>query len=143
MTRYEFLVFGHIVCAILWVGAGSLFHILGLRAERKDDNRAIEEIMRNLAILGNMFFLPVWLLVLVFGLLLVWDSDVWSFSMLWIDLGLAGYAITFITGVAWIKPQSEKIAEMVKHDGGMTETTLLLSRRMVVFGRLDYVVLYL
>jgi len=143
MSRYEFLVFGHIVCAILWVGAGTVFHLLGLRAERANDNKAIEQIMKDLAFLGTRFFLPSSALLLVFGLLLVWDSDFWSFGKLWIVLGLVGYAITFITGLAWVKPQTEKIAAMVQRDGGMTETSLALSRRMVVFGRLDYVVLYL
>lgn len=143
MSRYEFLVFGHIVCAILWVGGGTLLHILGLRAERADDNAEIERIVKNVAVLGNTFFLPASLLVLVFGLLLVWDSDFWSFGQLWIVLGLAGYAITFLTGLFWLKPQSERIAGMAVRDGGMTEETLALARRMVVFGRLDYVVLYL
>jgi uncharacterized membrane protein len=143
MSRYELLVFGHVVCAILWVGAGTLFHVLGLRAERSNDNEAIEQIMKNLAFLGNTFFLPASLLLLAFGLLLVWDSDFWSFGQLWIVLGLVGYAITFVTGIAWVKPQSERIAAMVQRDGGMTDASLALSRRMVVFGRLDYVVLYL
>jgi uncharacterized membrane protein len=143
MSRYELLLFGHVVFVILWVGAGSVFHVLGLRAERADDNEAIEGIFKNIASLGTTFFLPSSLLVLVFGLLLVWDSDVWSFSQLWIDIGLAGFAVTFLTGLAWIKPQSEKIAAMIERDGGMTPVSLTLARRMVVFGRLDYVVLYL
>ena len=143
MSRYEFLLFGHIVFVILWVGAGTIFHVLGARAERADDNEGIEEVFKNVASLGTTFFLPSSLLVLVFGLLLVWDSDFWSFSQLWIDIGLAGFAITFLTGLLWIKPQSEKIAGMVERDGGMTPVSLALARRMVVFGRLDYVVLYL
>lgn len=32
---------------------------------------------------------------------------------------------------------------MAERDGGMTPTSFMLARRMVVFGRLDYVVLYL
>ena len=143
VSRYELLVFFHIVFVILWVGAGSLLHILGLRAERADDDEAIEQIFKDTARLGTSFFLPSSLLVLVFGLLLVWDSDVWSFGYLWIDIGLVGFAITFLTGLLWIKPQSEKIAGMIERDGGMTPTSLVLARRMVVFGRLDYVVLYL
>src|SRR3954449_12014993 len=102
MSRYELLLFGHVVCVILWVGGGSLFHILGFRAERTDDNEAIERIFKDLAFLGTRLFLPSSLLVLVFGLLLVWDSDFWSFSQLWIALGLAGFAITFLTGIAWL-----------------------------------------
>jgi len=143
MSRYELLLFLHVVFVILWVGAGSVFHFMGLRAERAEDNEAIEQIFKNIANLGTSFFLPSSLLVLVFGLLLVWDSDVWSFRFLWIDLGLVGFAITFLTGLLWIKPQSEKIAEMIEREGGMTPTSLTLARRMVVFGRLDYVVLYL
>src|SRR4051794_12091229 len=143
MSRYEALLFGHVVCVILWVGAGTLFHILGIRAERTDDTEAIARIFKDLEFLGTRLFLPSSLLVLVFGLLLVWDSDFWSLDQLWIVIGLAGFALTFLTGIAWLKPQSEQIAAMIERDGRMTAESLARARRMVVFGRLDYVVLYL
>lgn len=95
MTRYELLLFLHVVFVIPWVGAGTLFHILGYRAERAGDDAAVERIFKDLAALGTTFFLPSSLLALVFGLLLLWDSEVWSFSQLWIVLGLAGFALTF------------------------------------------------
>lgn len=143
MVRYELLLFFHISFAILWVGAGMLFHILGFRADRARSGAAMRQIFDDLVALSKTLFIPSSLLVLVFGILLVADSDVWTFDMLWIDLGFVGFAITFLTGFLWIKPQSERIQAMIERDGGMSPKAYAAARRMIVFSRLDYVVLYL
>ncbi|MDQ4018773.1 MAG: hypothetical protein M3188_02930 [Actinomycetota bacterium] len=41
MTLYELLLFLHIAFAIVWIGSGFLFHVLGYRADRADDHAAI------------------------------------------------------------------------------------------------------
>ncbi len=63
--------------------------------------------------------------------------------MLWIVLGFVGFAITFLTGLFWIKPQSERMKKMIEQDGGMSPPAYAAARRMIVFSRLDYAVLYL
>ena len=143
MARYDLLLFLHISLVTLWVGAGMLFHILGWRADRARDEAAMRQIFDDLVALGTRFFMPVSLLVLVFGILLVLDSDFWTFDMLWIVLGFVGFAITFLTGFLWIKPQSERIQRMIEQDGGMSPRAYASARRMIVFARLDYAVLYL
>jgi hypothetical protein len=143
MTRYELLLFLHISFAIMWIGAGILFHILGFRADRARDEAAMRKVFDDLVALSTTFFIPVSLLVLVFGILLVADSDFLAFDQLWIVLGLVGFAITFFTGLLWIKPQSERVKKLIDRDGGMSPAAFALARRMIVFSRLDYVVLYL
>jgi hypothetical protein len=143
MTRYDLLLFLHISFVTLWVGAGMLFHILGFRADRARNEAAMRQIFDDLVALSTTFFIPVSLLVLVFGILLVAESDVWTFDMLWIDLGFVGFALTFLTGFLWIKPQSERVQKMIVRDGGMSPAAYAAARRMIVFSRLDYVVLYL
>lgn len=103
----------------------------------------MRQIFDDLVALSKTLFIPSSLLVLVFGILLVADSDVWTFDMLWIDLGFVGFAITFLTGLLWIKPQSERIQAMIERDGGMSPKAYAAARRMIVFSRLDSVVLYL
>jgi uncharacterized membrane protein len=142
MSRYEILLFLHIAFVIVWLGAGFLFHLLGYRAERADDRPGMEKITADLVATANTVFIPSSLLVLVFGILLTIDGP-WSFGDLWIVLGLVGFAVTFLTGVLWIKPQSERTHSLVQRDGGMGPEAFAVARRMMIFARLDYVVLFL
>ena len=41
----------------------------------------------------------------------------WAFDQLWVLLGLAGFAATFLTGLLVIKPHSERIAADLDRDG--------------------------
>jgi uncharacterized membrane protein len=142
VARYEILLFLHIAFVIFWLGAGILFHILGFRADRAGDESAMRKIFDDLVALANTFFIPSSLLVLVFGILLTLDGP-WSFGDLWIVLGLAGFALTFATGMLWITPQSKRVQALIERDGGMSPEAYAVARRMMMFARLDYVVLFL
>jgi uncharacterized membrane protein len=142
MTLYELLLFLHIAFAIVWIGSGFLFHILGYRADRADDHAAIERLFRDQTALANLIFIPSSLLVLAFGIWLTIEGP-WSFGDLWIVLGLVGYGLTFLTGVLWIAPQSRRAAEMMARDGGLSPEAEFVARRMTTFARLDMAVLFI
>jgi uncharacterized membrane protein len=142
MTLYEILLFLHIGFAILWIGSGVLFHILAFMADRTTDEAAIRKILADLNVLSTTFYIPSSLLVVVFGVWLTIEGP-WSFGQLWITLGLVGFVITFLTGLLWIKPQSERAAELIERGGGMTPEAYAVARRLMMFSRLDYVVLFL
>jgi uncharacterized membrane protein len=95
MSWYEFLLFVHISASIVWIGAGFLLLILGLRADRTDDEAGIERILEDNAWLATRLFIPASLTVVVAGVLLTVDGP-WEFSQLWVVLGLIGYAATFV-----------------------------------------------
>jgi uncharacterized membrane protein len=144
MSLYEILLFAHIVFAILWVGAGFALVVLGLLGEWKDDEGSMRTALDGANRLGNVYFVPVSLLVLVFGIALVAESEAWSFGQLWIVLGLVGYALTFFTGLLVIKPRGEKIGRMVEDArGAMTPEAMLEGRKLLTLARIDYIVLFL
>jgi hypothetical protein len=80
--------------------------------------------------------------VLLFGIGLVVDGP-WSLDFLWVALGLAGYAATFLTGILVMKPSSEKLTAIIERDGGMSAEAMLATRKLLAKGRVDTVVLYL
>ena len=141
MSFYELLLFGHVVAAIVWLGAGILLHVQAFRAERAHDDEGLRRVAVDSAELSLKLFVPASLSVLVLGLLLVADGP-WSFDYLWIVLGLLGYLATFLTGVLVMKPGSERIAEVLDRDG-MTQEARVLIRKILAKGRVDTVVLYL
>ena len=142
MDSYEILLFLHIGFVAIWIGAGFLFHVLGFMADRAGDEAAMRKIVDDLVKTANLLFIPSSLLVLVFGILLTIDGP-WSFGDLWIVLGLVGFLLTFLTGTLWITPQSKRIQALIQRDDGMSPESYALARRMMIFARLDYVVLFL
>lgn len=144
MSLYEILLFAHIAFAILWVGAGFSLVVLGLLGEWRSDEGSMRTALDGGNRLGNVFFLPASLLVIVFGVALVAESEAWSFGQLWIVLGLVGYALTFLTGLLVIKPRGERIGRMIAEArGAMTPEAMFEGRKLLTLARIDYIVLFL
>jgi uncharacterized membrane protein len=144
VSLYEIFLLGHIIAAILWLGAGFSLVVLGLLAERRSDDGAMASTLDHTNRLANVYFIPSSLLVFLFGIALVVESEAWSFGQLWIVLGLVGYALTFLTGIAVIKPRAERIGKMIEAARGeMTQAALFEGRKLLTLARIDYVVLFL
>ena len=142
MSFYELLLLIHIIAAVSWVGAGFLLLVLGLKADRTDDEAGIQRILEDNAWLATRLFIPASLTVFVAGVLLMVEGSL-GFDQLWIVLGLVGYFATFVTGIAVFKPRGDRIAEMIARDGGMTPVSLAEARQLLALARIDYVVLFL
>src|SRR5215213_8693722 len=142
MTWYEFLLFVHIAAAIAWAGSGFLLMVLALRAERTNDEAAIRRILDDNTWLATRLFIPASLTVFVAGVLLTIDGP-WEFDQLWVVIGLLGYAATFFTGLAILRPRGDRIAAMIARDGGLTPVSFADARRLLALARIDYVVLLL
>ena len=84
-------------------------------------------------------FIPISLVVVVAGILLVIEGP-WAFDQLWVLLGLAGFVVTFLTGLLMIKPESERIGADLARDGMTTDTARAISR-MFARMRIDYTVI--
>src|SRR6187200_591175 len=140
MTWYELLLFIHVGGSIVWIGAGVLSLLLATTYDRESDELAIKRFLQDQEWLAMKLFVPASLVTVVFGIALVIESDAWSFSYLWIVLGLVGYAATFVTGFFFIRPASERIgAEMESQGGRLTPELRTNIRKLIVFARVDYV----
>ena len=85
-------------------------------------------------------FIPSSLVVVVFGVLMVIESDAWAFDQLWIVMGLVGYFATFVTGLAVLKPRGEYLAEAMEREG-MSDHVASKMRELLVLARIDFLVL--
>ncbi|HZB07022.1 MAG TPA: DUF2269 family protein [Thermoleophilaceae bacterium] len=140
MTLYELLLFIHIGASIVWIGAGFLSLVLATTYDRESDEAAIKRFLKDQEWLAMRLFVPASLVVVIFGIALVIESDAWSFDQLWIILGLVGYAATFVTGLFFIKPASERIAAEMEGQGGRLWPRLRADiRKLIVTARVDYV----
>lgn len=140
MPLYELFLTVHILAAMAWIGCGFLLLVLTTRAAKETDGEELGRVIDSTADLGNKLFAPAALLTLAMGIALAIDGS-WSLGQLWLALGLAGFAATFLTGMLVFKPRSDRIAEIRRREGRMTPEATLAARRMLVLGRLDYLVL--
>ena len=90
---YDVLLFLHIAAAIIWLGSGFLFQVLGTRANASADPPRLNAILGELNALSTRLFIPASIAVFVLGVLLVLDGP-WSFGDAWIVIGLVGYLAT-------------------------------------------------
>jgi hypothetical protein len=67
----------------------------------------------------------------------------WSFDQLWIVLGLAGFATTFVTGLLILKPRGDAISAIMERDGGMSPEAAARTRELFLLTRIDYAVLFM
>jgi uncharacterized membrane protein len=142
MDSYEFFLVLHVIAVIVWLGAGFTMDLLFLRAAS----------MRNPAELGKTgelqewlvprVFIPASVLVFVLGVLLLWDGP-WSFGDLWILIGLAGWIVSFGVGFLFLRPEGEKMKEVVAQYGPTSAEVERRARRLGVVSRVQLLALFL
>ena len=142
MTSYEFLFLLHIITVIVWLGAGFTMDLLLLRAERTGNPADLGKTGELQEWLVPRLFIPFGVLTLVFGVLLVFDGP-WSFSDLWIVIGLAGWIAAWGVGFFVIRPQGEKMKEIVKQHGPTSPEVRRQARLLAVVSRVQLLALFL
>jgi uncharacterized membrane protein len=97
---YDWLVFIHVLAAMIWVGGITMLGAFAIRILREDDPTAVGRFLGTLRRIGPLVLAPAPVLVVGFGIWAVLDSDAWDFGQLWIDLGLGLFAVAFLIGAA-------------------------------------------
>jgi len=132
----------HVVVAVFWVGGGLTITILGLRAEGMDDPREIATLARQAAFIGERFFAPAGLVVLLMGIGMVINGHL-GWNHFWVIAALVGYAITFTNGVGVLSPLAKKVDALIASKGPEAAETQAAVRRVLMIARVDVAVLVL
>jgi uncharacterized membrane protein len=142
VNRYEWLLFFHIAAAIVWLGGGVAIQVLAIRANRTDDTARMVTIAHEAEWFGTRVFLPSSLLVLVLGIILTLDGP-WDFGQTWIVLALIGYGLSFVTGAAFLGPESGRIGKLLAAEGPESSAVRARIQRIFLVSRIELVLLYL
>lgn len=140
MDFYLFAKFLHILSAAVWIGGGIAMIMLGIAAARARDDDRLVRVVLQVVWLAERLFIPASVLTVTFGVVMVFLAH--SFRELWILLGLAGFAATFVTGVFIIKPMAEKVAAIAAAEGA-SPGAAALGRRILRTSVFDYVAIVL
>jgi uncharacterized membrane protein len=130
---YSILKLVHIGGAVAWVGGGVTFFALSETLTRRGDREGAMGLMKYLAVLGPIWFMPASLVTVLSGLALFW-TGAWAFEG-WSVLALVLVALAFGMGVGIVKPAGERAAAlMAKGDMAGAERDVALLGRI---GRID------
>ena len=98
---YEWLLFLHILAAMIWVGGLVLLNVLAALVLRSGDRESVARLIATLRVVGPATLAPSMIGVVVFGIWLVIDSDAWGFGQTWIVLALVLFAAAFLVGAVY------------------------------------------
>ena len=99
-TLYDWLLFGHVVAAMVWLGGGVLLAAQAVLTVRSADPDAVGRFVRSLRVLGPAVLAPATIAVAGLGVWLVLDSAAWDFGQTWVQIAIALFAVAFVVGAA-------------------------------------------
>jgi uncharacterized membrane protein len=142
MTLLDLLVFAHIAGAISWVGSGTFTQILGTRTINQGSGAEIQSFVSTIVWLTPRWFIPVSLWTVVFGIATAIKAD-FSFGDFWITAGLTMFIISFLIGLTYLGPQSERIAKIGDSDGPEVPEYGENVKKLLLASRIELVLLWL
>jgi len=142
MTKFEALLAVHLLAAVTWVGGNVYFHLLWVRAEKSTDVSNLGFLGQNAEWIGNRFFIPSSLLLLVTGILMVEDIEGYSYGDFWISFAIAVLVLSFVVGAGFLGPQGGKLGQMLQTEG-LTDATRAQMKKVVTVARIELLFLLL
>jgi len=130
----------HVSLAVVWVGGGLLLTVLAIRAQRAMDPKEVVMIARQAAFAGEKIFAPAGLVVFLMGIAMMINTN-WGWGHFWVTVGLVGYVVTFVTGIAVLSPLAKKIGASAQANGPEHPETIALIERILTIATIDVGVL--
>ncbi len=117
MTLRNVLLFIHLLAAFTWVGGAILLNILSTRALRSGDPGAVIGMANTADFAAKAVFNPAGVTVLLSGIALVLESDVFGFGMAWILFAIAVVVGSAILGMAFYGRRLKELFEVAEERG--------------------------
>jgi uncharacterized membrane protein len=117
-------------------------HILGRWIAREGDPNRMVAFNRDAVKLGNVFYAPLALILIVAGVLLVEEVG-YSYGDLWITVGFLGWLFSLALGLGFYPQQSRKIDAAVAAGGPTSADAQTGIRRVLLFNSIEITVLVL
>ena len=142
MTTYDALVAAHVIGAVSWVGGNTYIQISGTRIIKRNNADELAGFTADLDYLAPRWFIPISLWTVVFGIAAVSDAP-WKFSDPWVDAGLTMFIISFLIGIAYLKPQTEKLIEIGESEGMSSQPYTAKLGNILTASRIELALLWL
>jgi hypothetical protein len=142
VTAYDWLLTAHVLASVMWVGGAVMLTLLGLMTIGLRDPVRLAQFAKQAAFLGGTYFPPLSLMVVGLGFGMVQNHDL-GYSATWIQIGIAGWAISFVVGAGYLGPHTKKVAKLLEERDPADTAVQDLIGRILLVARLDALLLLL
>ena len=132
----------HVLAAVIWVGGAATLVILAALTERENDPKALVSLGHKVEYIATPVFIPASLVALLFGILMMLKGDL-DWGQFWVVAGLVGFAATFLTGIAFLSPQTKRFNTLAAAKGDDSPEAQAALHKLLLVARFDLVVLLL
>lgn len=126
-TLYEWLLFLHVVAAMLWLGGTAVLGALATYVLRRGEPEAIGRFVGSLRVVGPIVLAPAPVLLVALGIWMVVDDAAWDFGQTWVQVALGLFAGVFLYGAA-LQSRAAIAAERAAGAGDDAEAARQLGR---------------
>lgn len=100
-SLYDWLMFAHVLAAMLWLGGWAILGILATQALRQGDLASLARFAVTIRFIGPRLLAPATILVAGLGVWLVLDHQQWHFTQFWIALAIGLLIAVLVVGAAF------------------------------------------
>ncbi|UJA20728.1 DUF2269 family protein [Thermoleophilia bacterium SCSIO 60948] len=141
MATYEIFLLLHVISAIIWVGAATMFFALEIRTDLDGDPDGDARLIADQDWLAPRLFIPASMGTLIFGALAAIEGS-WDFGQAWIIIGLAGFATSFAIGMGYFMPEGKRLDAAIERHGLHDPEVRRRLSNMKLVGRVELAILY-
>lgn len=135
---YNLLLFFHVLAAIVWVGGTILTWVIG-RHLRGAAPEQMSGFLRQIDFAAGKVFAPAVLVLAIVGVAMTVMR--WSFTDLWILLGLLGLLYAGYSGARRLDPLSHEIGALIEERGHADPAVGVAVDKLLSVIRIDVVVM--
>jgi len=131
----------HVLMAIVWIGGALMIQLFAFRIFRESDGRRIAEFANDVEFISMRTFIPASLILVILGFVLVHMGH-WQWTF-WLVFAIVIWAISFISGAAYLGPESGRIAKLIEARGGVDAEVQTRIERVLLHARVETVLIAL
>ena len=135
MFLREWVLFGHVLFAIIWMGGSVYVEALAANAKRRSDPIALGVLFRDTAGLNQRLFTAAGVLTIVFGFWLVFITA-WDFDALWVALAILIIAFVVATDIFYTSPRIKSALKMLDDEGPASTDARTLIDQVINVGHI-------
>ncbi len=141
ISTYQWYLSIHILAAVLWVGGAFTIQLLAIRAARPNARLQLGSLASEIEWVGTRLFIPSSLILVVMGFLLINEGNLdYQF---WLVFAMAVWLASFLSGIAFLGPQSGKLGKDVEQYGADSPQALARLQKIFIVSRVELVFLIL
>jgi uncharacterized membrane protein len=135
MSLYPWLLFLHILAAIVWIGGGLMLVLIAFRVRSSASPTMAAEFGRTLPYVALRGLTPAIAVLLLTGVSLVLTSRTWAFSQPWVLLALGLLVLAFLIGAIYLSRTGAALLRLAGEEGAdVADGRVILNRWLLGYG---------